>query len=299
MPRSKNLPISIRRKLDLLYENFSREEFLRSDPLGALDRTLSWDDLETLSFVLAGLSYGRVENIYRSYSTTLARLESLGIGKNGSGLAKWLDTTPPATQKRLLTKALRGWVHRLNSAADLRAVLMMIGGVRKKYSSLGALFVDTLENSKDSPNPRQALVTFCSRLDAHALEFSKPPVRKNDGSEWKGTGASWFYASPEQGSTCKRLVMWLRWMTRKDSIDIGLWSERFPKHAVQKNLFWPVDTHIHQWALREGITSRKSVNWAFVEELTTWGQSVCPEDPIRYDFVLCQSGMQAFRKKKI
>lgn len=298
MTHSKNPTLSIRRRLDLLYENFSREEFLRSDPVGALDRTLSWDDLEALSFILAGLSYGRVENIYRSYANTLAMLETLGIEKNGRGLTVWLEQTPPAEQKKLLSRALRGWVHRLNSANDLRAVIMMIGGVRRKHGSLGHLFVDIPKNSEAGANARETLVTFCAQLDTHSLEFSKAPVRAKDASVWKGTGSSWFYASPAQGSTCKRLVMWMRWMTRKDSIDIGLWSEKFPEHALQRNLFWPVDTHIHQWALREGITARKSVNWAFVEELTAWGKLMSPEDPIRYDFALCQSGMQAFRKKK-
>ncbi|MEO5668735.1 MAG: DUF2400 family protein [Bdellovibrionota bacterium] len=288
---------ALRKKLDLLYENFSREEYLQGDPLGALDRTLPWEDLEVLSFILAGLSYGRVENIYRSYRSVLARLQTLGIGDTGRGLSKWLEATPLGDQKKLLDRALKGWVHRLNSSGDLRDVILILGRARKNHGSLAETFFFGFADQPDlSPPPKQMLVAFCARLNALAPPFKKTGTQ-NSATAWKGTGASWFFASPDQGSTCKRLLMWLRWMSRKDSIDIGLWIEKFPERLLQENLFWPVDTHIHQWALKEGITARKSANWAFVEELTLWAKQICPEDPVRYDFVLCQSSMRRFRGK--
>jgi uncharacterized protein (TIGR02757 family) len=266
---------------------------LSKDPLGALDRSLSWEDLELLSFIIAGLSYGRVENIYRSFASLLERLTLLGIRANGSGLSQWFDTTSPAEQPALLDRVLKGWVHRLNTANDLRDVLILLGRVRREHASLAQVFIEA-KNASDSQSPKAVLVEFCHRLDALA------PSRKNSAlkrSRWSGTSASWFYASPNQGSTCKRLVMWLRWMARKDSIDLGLWQDRFPEERFQENLFWPVDTHIHRWALHEGITVRRSANWGLVEDLTTWGRLLCPEDPIRYDFVICQAGMRRFREK--
>jgi uncharacterized protein (TIGR02757 family) len=294
MKPKKPPPTSLRRKLDELYERYSREEFLRSDPVGALDRTLAWEDLEMLSFVVAGLSYGRVENIYRSYAAVLARLTTLGLESNGRGLAFWMQTTPPEKQRTQLEKAFKGWVHRLNSAEDLRDVFLMLATVRRRYGSLAEAFLAAVETGI---SPKDALVGFCANL-ATCVADSAPKRRAPKGGKWRGTGASWFFANPLDGSTCKRLVMWMRWMIRKDSVDIGLWQERFASYGLQEKLFWPVDTHIHQWALAEGITTRKSVNWAFVEELTQWGRDLCPEDPVRYDFVLCQSGMQGFRRKR-
>jgi uncharacterized protein (TIGR02757 family) len=286
---------SLRRKLDRLYDEISREESLPKDPLGALDRSLPWEDLEMLSFVIAGLSYGRVETIYQSYASLLEGLTKLGIADSGRGLSQWLDETPLRQQRAQLDRALGTWVHRLNTAADLRDVLILLGKVRREHASLAQVFVDASAGLSPQ-NAKSVLVEFCRRLDALAPSRTVKSLGKN--STWGGTGASWFYASPTQGSTCKRLLMWLRWMSRKDAVDPGLWKERFPEHRLQEYLFWPVDTHIHQWALREGITQRKSANWGLVEELTQWGRAICPEDPIRYDFVICQSGMRRFRERR-
>jgi uncharacterized protein (TIGR02757 family) len=293
MTPTKMPSVSLRRKLDRLYEELSREEFLSKDPLGAIDRSLAPDDFELLSFLIAGLSYGRVESIYASFASLLGRLTRLGIQKNGRGLAQWLDKTTPREQRLSLDRVLSGWTHRLNTARDLRDVLMLLGRVRRERDSLAQVFVDAL-SGLGPENSKAVLVEFCHRLDSLAPKKSKRPPSYE---RWSGTGASWFYANPIQGSTCKRLLMWLRWMVRKDSVDVGLWQDRFPQHRLQEYLFWPVDTHIHKWALQEGITSRRSANWALVEELTAWGRLLCPEDPIRYDFVICQSGMRLFRKR--
>jgi len=285
---------ALRRKLETLYANYSREEYLTRDPAGALDRSLPWEDLELLSFILAGLSYGRVENIYRSYFALLERLQSLGISTGGRGLSEWLRQTPEQEQHRILSSTLRGWVHRLNSAEDLRSVLMALAHAQRKWGSLAVTF---LEARQDAQTPKEALIGFCTRLDSCVPKSAANARRSSAAARWKGTGASWFWASPLQGSTCKRLVMWMRWMSRKDAIDLGLWAERYPEYPLKKELFWPVDTHIHKWAIGEGLTSRKSANWVFVEELTSWAQTLCPEDPARYDFVICQSGMLRFRRK--
>ncbi len=294
MTPMKTPSASLRRKLDRLYDELSREEFLVKDPLGAIDRSLPCEDLELLSFLIAGLSYGRVESIYGSFSSLLKRLSLIGIRDNGGGLACWLDETSPRQQKILLDRVLSGWVHRLNTARDLRDVLILLGNVRREHTSLAQVFVEA-SRGLGPENSKAVLVDFCQRLDALGPARKMKPSRRSP--VWAGTGASWFYASPSQGSTCKRLLMWLRWMARKDSIDLGLWQDRFPQHRLQEYLFWPVDTHIHKWALQEGITSRRSANWALVEELTEWGRLLCPEDPIRYDFVICQSGMRLFRTR--
>jgi uncharacterized protein (TIGR02757 family) len=123
---------------------------------------------------------------------------------------------------------------------------------------------------------------------------------KKTKGKWRGTGAGWFFANPSDGSSCKRLLMWLRWMCRKDAVDPGTWRElvpeQFEKFRPDKNyIFWPVDTHILQWALQEGLVHRKTSSWALVKELSLFARQLCPEDPIKYDFAICHSGMLRFR----
>jgi uncharacterized protein (TIGR02757 family) len=162
----------------------------------------------------------------------------------------------------------------------------------KQHSSLAHVFVHSLV-----PDAEMSLIRFAQTLSA----LSPRPTSRASKTQWKGTGPEWFFASPSDGSSCKRLLMWLRWMCRQDSIDPGTWRllipEEFSRYEPHKNyLFWPVDTHILQWALSEGLVQRKTSSWAFAKELSLIARELSPEDPIKYDFSICHSGMLKFRE---
>src|SRR6202008_3900264 len=57
-------------------------------------------------------------------------------------------------------------------------------------------------------------------------------------------------ATPERGSTCKRLNMFLRWMVRKDKqgVDFGIWKKIKPSDLV-----CPIDLHVARVAKRLGL----------------------------------------------
>ena len=58
--------------------------------------------------------------------------------------------------------------------------------------------------------------------------------------------------SPEDGSACKRLNLFLRWMARNDEVDPGGWCE-----VPASKLIVPLDTHMHKAALKFGFTNLK------------------------------------------
>jgi len=279
---------SIHRKLELLYEEFSVEEHLCRDPVGALDRGLDPADLEILSFLIAGLSYGRVEQIYRSFENLQISLKALGCAANGAGVSGLLIETPTPELRKNSSKAFRGWKHRLNTSNDIVDLLQILSLALKENGSLSNLF--TLASSRTF---QESLELFSSSLSQLGNSSGIKSREKKGTGPWKGTGPQWFFASPQDGSTCKRMLMWMRWMLRKDEIDLGLWD--LPQY--RKQLLWPVDTHIQKWALTEGLTDRKSVSWKFCLELSAAAQRINPDDPIKYDFSICQAGMAAFRKR--
>lgn len=88
-------------------------------------------------------------------------------------------------------------------------------------------------------------------------------------------------------SACKRLAMFLRWMIRRDSpVDIGIWERCQPE-----KLIIPLDTHVHQQALKLGITKRKSANMRTAKEITDYFNDIFPGDPARGDFALFGYGI--------
>ena len=65
-------------------------------------------------------------------------------------------------------------------------------------------------------------------------------------------------------SAAKRINMFLRWMVRKDDVDVGVWS-----HVLDKSkLLIPVDTHVMRIAVELGITSQKTANEKAMLEIT-------------------------------
>ena len=92
---------------------------------------------------------------------------------------------------------------------------------------------------------------------------------------------------PLNAGTYKRYMMYLRWMVRKDSLDMGLW------HKIGKEkLLIPLDTHTFQVSRRLGLLERKSYDMRAVLELTERLRSFDPDDPVKYDFALYRLGQE-------
>lgn len=85
----------------------------------------------------------------------------------------------------------------------------------------------------------------------------------------------------------KRWMMYLRWMVREDSIDMGLWS------GVDKSdLIIPLDTHTFNVSKKLGLLSRKSYDLQAAVELTCKLKEFDKEDPLKYDFALYRIGQE-------
>ena len=91
----------------------------------------------------------------------------------------------------------------------------------------------------------------------------------------------------KSSSTYKRWNMYLRWMVRKDSIDLGLWKE-----VRRSDLLMPLDTHTFAVSRALGLLARKTYDLKAVLELTNKLKSFDNLDPIKYDFALYRLGQE-------
>lgn len=80
-------------------------------------------------------------------------------------------------------------------------------------------------------------------------------------------------------SACKRICMFMRWMTRQTTPDLGIWKER-----SQKDLFAVMDVHVCD--LTSSILTNKQASWKSCCELTEIFKSWDSEDPLKYDIAL-------------
>lgn len=95
---------------------------------------------------------------------------------------------------------------------------------------------------------------------------------------------------PKGGATVgayKRYMMYLRWMVRKDTLDLGLWSK-----IDKADLLMPLDTHTFRVSRVLGLLTRKTYDMKAVVELTEKLKTFDREDPIKYDFALYRLGQE-------
>lgn len=133
-----------------------------------------------------------------------------------------------------------------------------------------------LNYSKTDENVGKALKGFVNAF----VNMTYPEIRRHS------HGFLHFFPSPEKGSPCKRLTLFLRWMIRDKDIDMGIWK------GIPKNkLVIPLDTHIARISKCLGFTRRKSVDWTTAIEITESLKSLDRDDPLKYDFALCHLGV--------
>jgi len=250
------LPLTSREWLDTLYTSFNHREFVHPDPLEFLYDYHELQEREIVGLVASSLAYGRVAQILKSVSSVLERM-------NPSPLSFLLNSP-----LELLLSTFADFKHRFTTGEDLSFMLWGARHLFERYGSLHECFIAGLNDDDDTILP--ALSDF---VRAFGVEV---PIRRNS-----------LLPSPNRGSACKRLNLFLRWMVRQDDVDPGGWS----MIPVSK-LIVPLDTHMHRIGLRLNLTRRKQADMKTAIEITHAFRRIAPEDPVRYDFSLTRLGIR-------
>lgn len=80
-------------------------------------------------------------------------------------------------------------------------------------------------------------------------------------------------------SACKRICMFVRWMTRCTAPDFNIWKSRSPS-----DLYAVMDVHVCK--LTAPLLKNKCPTWKACEELTEIFRSWDSDDPLKYDVAL-------------
>jgi uncharacterized protein (TIGR02757 family) len=159
-----------------------------------------------------------------------------------------------------------GFRHRWVGEEDLAALLRGLARCRRRFGSLEACF-----RAGDEGDLAAALDRFADELrgrgGSRVLRFLLP--------------------RPRDGSACKRMLLFLRWVARPDDgVDLGLWESVDPARLVV-----PLDTHVHRIAWWLGLTDRRAADWRTAVEVTESLRRYDPDDPVRFDFALAHLGI--------
>lgn len=254
----------VKSRLDGLYAHFNIDQSA-SDPIWRVRRFSQPDDREVVAFCSAALAFGRVQSVIHAIDGLLEVM-----GRSPAAFVRAFD--PAADRRRF-----EGLRHRWIGGADLAALAWLLHQMLAQAGSIEAFFAEGL--SPDAPNVGDALESFSSRamaLDQKAVYGRTTPR----------PGVGYFFSRPSSGGACKRLNLFLRWMVRRDRVDLGIWTRVRPAQLVV-----PLDTHVIRVGRCLGLTRLKSPGWRMAADITGSLAALDPSDPVKYDFSLCHVGM--------
>ena len=254
------------------YLRYHSPAFIEPDPLQCVLSCADPGDREVTAFIAASLALGRVRGILTAVEEALERVQRLGGGSLRDSVAK-------ASADDLHAVA-EGFVYRFFDSSQFCGLLEGLKRVLGEYGSLEGCFAHGMRTHGSAG--RRADGVDGEPILSGARRLVDEIRHAADGR----LDRSILLARPQNGSACKRLFLFLRWMVRRDAIDPGGWTAIDPS-----DLLVPVDTHMLRIARMLGLTSRSGASLAVSAEITGWFRRMDPADPVRFDFSLTRAGI--------
>jgi uncharacterized protein (TIGR02757 family) len=229
-----------------------------NDPIEYIRRFDSPEDAEIGGFIVAAITYGRIDQIMMD---TRYLLDIMG--------------NRPAQFVRNFSAnkadGFRDFTHRFTRGTHVACLMLRLKHALRDYGSLHAMFREAWTRHLDM---RTAISDFVDTLRRYEC-----PGFCNDCATPRRQSIRWLLSKPGPGSAAKRMCLYLRWMVRDTYPDVGAWKD-IPKSA----LIIPLDTHIARIGKLLGLTKRDSADWMTAVEVTTELKRLDPDDPLRYDY---------------
>ena len=257
--------------LDAKADQYNRPSFIERDPISIPHRFSRKQDIEIMGFWAAVLAWGQRPVILKKANELVSLMDDAPYD--------FVRNHQQTDLQRFMT-----FKHRTFNATDALYFLHFFQQYYQKNDSLEDAFLSSAAGGPQAlssgiqttlqtvePNLIAFHDRFCSLTD-----FFPERTRKH-------------IATPARNSSCKRLLMFLRWMVRHDDrgVDFGIWTRLQPNHLVM-----PIDVHVNRVARHLGLLTRPQTDWKAALELTEHLRLFDPLDPVRYDFALFGLGVE-------
>ena len=241
---------TMKEQMNLAFENFNAKEFIANDPIQVVREMAEKPDASVADIEICA--------IWTSMVAWGRRDQIIGNARQLMDMCDW----KPADFVRLgefydLSDDIN--IHRTIKGSQFKAINHNLRATYNKVSSVAEYIAKNHQNINDVIKD---------------LSESLQPAR---------------LGSPGRNSACKRINMLLRWMVRKDDVDLGIWATENMKPS---DLYAIMDVHVAQQAQKMGLISYPKESWRAVIELTNVYRSWDTNDPLKYDFVLMTQNLR-------
>lgn len=252
--------IKLKKVLDNLYSKYNDTKYIFNDPIEFPYRYKDIDDILLTGFISALFSYGKVQ----LFKNVLEKLFSNLLSEPSRFLKDVDDNT--------IHKFTKDIYYRFYTSVDIEILLKSLKRILNRERMIDFFSKPFIGNN---------LITGISELRNKLLvEIMRINSRKTS------DGINFMLPDPEANSPLKRILMFLRWMVRKDNIDFGIINT-----IKTKDLIIPLDTHTANICRLLNMTSRKNNDMKCAIEITNFLRNLSPSDPVKYDFAIAHIGI--------
>ncbi len=245
----------LKRQLDLLYNKYNNRRYISNDPVEFPHIYRKEDDILLVGFISAIFSYGRVPLFKKILESLFTR-----IGEEPSYSIKNMSAQD-------IVAISSGLKYRFYSETDIKTLITILNRILRRYR-----FIDFISRYTFKRN----LLLSIKNLRINILKES----------DQISPGINFMFPDISSGGASKRILMFFRWMVRKDNIDFGI-----IKTIKPSELIIPLDTHTAHISRLLGLTRRKANDLKCALEITENLKTLNPDDPIKYDFALAHIGI--------
>lgn len=238
-------------ELDSLVLKYENKDFIKDDPVQFIHRFKNKKDVELAGFIASLLAYGsRVQFI--------KKLDDLFINIAHNEPLNFILNFEP--------ELIGNFNYRFGKPVDFISIFKILKELYDTTDGLEELFNYGHQQGKMFET---VVDYFYARADKSV-----------------GQGFYQMIPNPRNNGAMKRMCMYLRWMVRKSSVDVGIW-----KFMKPSELYIPLDVHVGRISRQMGLLTRKANDFKAVEELTDKLREFCPDDPVKYDFAMFGYGV--------
>ena len=244
--------LDIKKRLDIEVEKRNSSDEVSLDKLDPILVAYRYED-PTIALICALFAYGNVKQIVKFLDS--------------------LDFSLLQKSDEEIRESLSNHYYRFQKSQDVIALFIALKRLNE-ITTLEDVFKTGYDKNRSSIDGVQALIKKIYSLYDYKSQGYNFLIGKIT-TKTKGAGA------------LKRWMMFLRWMVRKDNIDMGLWS------GIDKaDLIMPLDTHTFNVSKRLGLLSRKTYDLEAAIELSNTLKDFDESDPLKYDFALYRLGQE-------
>lgn len=247
-------------ELDSLVEKYETVDFIKNDPIQFPHRFKNKDDIELAGFIASLFAYG-------NRKLFIAKLNDL-FNRADNDIANYVRNGD--------FKNLTGMEYRFSKDYDIIPIFQILHKLYSEDNGLEELFKYSWKNFEEN------YINFFQTVVDYFYSQSPRTV---------GQGFYHMIPNPQNGGAMKRMNMFLRWMVRNSTVDLGVWNFMKPK-----DLLIPLDVHVARVSRSMGLLNRKSNDFKAVIELTEKLREFSPKDPVKYDFAMFAFGVELNHK---